>query len=87
MTVRTIATRSQGDVENQETFSPMHVETEAHRIVMEPEPAHTYGRGMSTPTMRNEGIAAVDYFAFNHGDQDDDKDQDPKMKVAGKNAN
>jgi hypothetical protein len=54
---------------------------------MEPEPAHTYGRGMSTPTMRREGIAAVDYFAFNHGDQGDDKDQDPKMKVAGKNAN
>jgi hypothetical protein len=71
MTVRTIATRLQGDVENDKTVLPVHVERGAHLIVMEPEPAHT---GMSAPAMRREGIAVVDYLAFNHGEQDVDKD-------------
>jgi hypothetical protein len=71
MTVRTIGSRPSGEVGDDEAISPLErVETGGgtYRIVTEPDqahvgPTHVSQTAPSSPMLRNEGVAAVDYFS------------------------
>jgi hypothetical protein len=60
MTVRTIATRSQGDADYDVAISPMErIVMQTHHTINEPEPVHARS---DTRALDREGIVAKDYF-------------------------